>query len=99
MQQKVLLARALCATKKLLLLDDPVHGLDRNAAEEMYGLIETICMVGMPVVMVCDDAAAVSRLATHILHLSPGDEPRFCGTKEDYLRTYEGKLFEAGVIL
>ncbi|MBR5312054.1 MAG: ATP-binding cassette domain-containing protein [Clostridia bacterium] len=99
MQQKVLLARALCAAKKLLLLDDPVHGLDRNAAEEMYGLIETICMVGMPVVMVCDDAAAVFRLATHILHLSPGDEPRFCGTKEEYLRTYEGKLFEAGVIL
>ncbi len=99
MQQKVLLARALCAAKKLLLLDDPVHGLDKGSADEMYELIETICMVGMPVVMVSDDAAAVFRLATHILHLRNGDEPRFYGTKEDYLRTYEGKLFEAGVIL
>ena len=97
MQQKVLLARALCAAKKLLLLDDPVHGLDRNSADEMYGLIETICMAGMPVAMVSDDGSAVLRLATHILHLS--DEPRFFGTKEDYLRTYEGKLFEAGVIV
>ncbi len=97
MQQKVLLARALCAAKKLLLLDDPVHGLDRNAADEMYELIETICMAGMPVVMVSDDIPAVLKLATHILHLS--DEPRFYGTKEEYLRTYEGKLFEAGVIL
>ena len=99
MQQKVLLARALCAAKKLLLLDDPVHGLDKGAADEMYELIETICMAGMPVVMVSDDAAAVFRLATHILHLTPSDEPRFYGTKEAYLRTYEGKLFEAGVIL
>ncbi len=97
MQQKVLLARALCAATKLLLLDDPVHGLDKNSADEMYGLIETIAMAGMPVVMVSDDVGAVLRLATHILHLS--DEPRFYGTKEEYLRTYEGKMFEAGVIL
>jgi len=99
MKQKVLLARALCAAKKLLLLDDPVHGLDKTSADEMYDLIETICMAGMPVAMVSDDIPAVLRLATHILHLSSGGEPRFYGTKEDYLRTYEGKLFEAGVIL
>ncbi len=97
MQQKVLLARALCAAKKLLLLDDPAHGLDKNSADEMYDLIETICMSGMTVVMVSDDIPAVLRLATHILHLSA--EPRFCGTKEDYLKTYEGKLFETGVVL
>lgn len=97
MQQKVLLARALCAAKKLLLLDDPAHGLDKGSADEMYDLIETICMAGMPVAMVSDDASAVIRLATHILHLS--DKSCFYGTKEEYLCTYEGKLFEAGVIL
>ncbi|MBO4932590.1 MAG: ABC transporter, partial [Clostridia bacterium] len=79
--------------------DDPVHGLDKTSADEMYDLIETICMAGMPVAMVSDDIPAVLRLATHILHLSSGGEPRFFGTKEDYLRSYEGKLFEAGVIL
>ncbi|MGN1346335.1 MAG: metal ABC transporter ATP-binding protein [Eubacteriales bacterium] len=97
MQQKVLLARALCAAKKLLLLDHPAHGLDRHSADEMYDLIETVCMAGMTVVMVSDDSTPVLRLATHILHLAA--EPRFYGTREAYLRTYEGKLFEAGVIL
>lgn len=96
-QQKVMLARALCAAKKLLLLDDPVHGLDQTTTNDIYGLIETICMSGMPVVMVSSDPPAVLRLSTHILHLA--DEMAFFGTKEAYLTTYAGRMFEAGVIL
>lgn len=97
MQQKVMLARALCAAKKLLLLDDPVHGLDQTTTNDIYDLIETICMSGMPVVMVSSDPPAVLRLATHILHLT--DKMLFFGKKEDYLPTYAGRMFEAGVIL
>ena len=39
-QQRVLLARALCSTQKMLLLDEPVTGLDPEATAEMYELIE-----------------------------------------------------------
>ena len=41
-KQRVLLARALCATKKLLLLDEPVTGLDPLVTAEFYQLIEKI---------------------------------------------------------
>jgi len=42
-RQRVLLARALCATKKLLLLDEPVTGLDPIVTAEFYQLISRDC--------------------------------------------------------
>lgn len=41
-KQRVLLARAMCATKRLILLDEPVAGLDPVATQELYDLIEQI---------------------------------------------------------
>ncbi len=39
-KQRALLARALCATKTLLLLDEPVTGLDPIVTGEFYELIQ-----------------------------------------------------------
>ena len=41
-RQRVLLARAMCASDSLLLLDEPVTGLDPDAAHEMYEAIRKI---------------------------------------------------------
>ena len=41
-QQRVLLARALCAAKKMLFLDEPVAGLDPEASEAMYQMIRKL---------------------------------------------------------
>ncbi len=41
-KQRVLLARALCATKTMLLLDEPVTGLDPIVTAEFYQLIRRI---------------------------------------------------------
>ncbi|MBR5417677.1 MAG: ATP-binding cassette domain-containing protein, partial [Clostridiales bacterium] len=41
-KQRVLLARALCATRKVLLLDEPVSGLDPQGTSEMYELIDSL---------------------------------------------------------
>ena len=80
-QQRVLLARALCAADKMLLLDEPVSGLDPNAAEEMYSVIERLNKDGMTVIMISHDIAAALRYATHIL--SVGEEI-FFGTVGEY---------------
>ena len=68
-QQRVLLARALCATQKLLLLDEPVTGLDPQAAEEMYGVIRSLNQSGVAVIMISHDVHGALSDATHVLEV------------------------------
>ena len=82
-QQRVLLARALCATQKMLLLDEPITGLDPNAAEEMYRLVKDLNKNdGISVIMISHDVNVALNDATHILHVG---SKIFFGTKEEYL--------------
>ena len=69
-RQRVLLARALCAAEKMILLDEPVTGLDPKATEEMYGLIEALNKDGMTVIMISHDLDASAKYAGHILQLN-----------------------------
>ena len=63
-QQRVLLARALNATSKLLLLDEPVAGLDPVATVDMYNILKLINLCdGVTVVMVSHDVNAALRYA------------------------------------
>lgn len=95
-KQRVLLARALCATKKILLLDEPVTGLDPIVTAEFYQLINKINKEsGIAVVMVSHDIESAVRDASHILHLQ--ETALFSGTKEDYLKSPIGKRFLGGM--
>ncbi len=81
-KQRALLARALCATDRMLLLDEPVAGLDPQAAEEMYGMIRELNQHRITVVMITHDVGAVLQYATKVLHM--GREPRFFESAEAY---------------
>ena len=74
-QQRVLLARALCAAGKVLLMDEPVSGLDPEASNNMYELISKLNKNGMSVIMISHDIEASEKYATHIL--SFGKEVKF----------------------
>ena len=89
-QQKVLLARALCATGKILLLDEPVAGLDPEAQEDMYRVISGLHEDGVTVIMISHDIHAAVKYATHILHIG---EECFFGTRTEYLESKFGKRF------
>ncbi|MBR5739949.1 MAG: ABC transporter, partial [Firmicutes bacterium] len=66
----VLLARALCATKKMLLVDEPVAGLDPEAQYEMYGILHHLNHNrGVTIVMVSHDLEAVDKYADHVLSM------------------------------
>ncbi len=91
-QQRVLLSRALCAADRLLVLDEPVTGLDPAAAQDLYKTLRYLNQKeGMAIVMVTHDMGAVLQEAKTILHV--GNRTAFCGTVEEYLTSAEGKRF------
>ena len=95
-RQRVLLARALCATKKLLLLDEPTAGLDPVVARELYKTIERINKEeGIAVIMITHDVHTAAFYASSILHLQ--QTPLFFGKPDEYLDTYHGQCFAGGI--
>lgn len=95
-QQRVLLARALCSTKKLILLDEPVTGLDPVMTFELYELIKKINTESrITVIMVSHDIHCAVEQASKVLHLSDRTMA-FFGTKSDYIKSDVGKHFLGG---
>lgn len=70
-KQRVLLARALCAAERLLLLDEPVTGLDPESSQNMYNIIKDLHeQKKMTIVMVSHDVKAAKKYATRILNFN-----------------------------
>ncbi len=89
-QQKVLLCRALCAAKKVLLLDEPVTALDSASQEEMYQLIRKLNKSGMAIIMISHDVTRAVAEAKHILSL--GNNGYFFGTDAEYIQSVKGDI-------
>jgi len=90
-QQRTLLARAICATNKLIILDEPVSGLDPQITNELYELIYELNKNGVTVIMVSHDILSAVKYSSHILHISK--TPEFFGTKEEYIKSDIGKKY------
>jgi zinc transport system ATP-binding protein len=91
-QRRVLLARALCASKKLLVMDEPMAGLDPLVSVELYALLSKINKeLPMTIIMVTHDIPPVLNSATKILHLR--DKQNFFGTAVEYAASEAGRCF------
>ena len=91
-QQRVLLCRALCAAGELLILDEPVTGLDPSAAQDLYRTLHYLNKTeGIAIVMVTHDLQNALHYGSTILHA--GHRQWFCGSVEEYLASPYGKRF------
>lgn len=91
-KQRVLLARAMCAGENMLVLDEPVTGLDPIVTEEMYKAIKKLNEEdGVTVLMVSHDIPQAAKYSSKILHI--GKNVRFFGTSEEYVLSEIGIHF------
>lgn len=95
-QQRVLLARGLCGTKTIFILDEPVTGLDPLITSDFYDLIKKINIIdNITIIMVSHDAERALQHSSHILFLD--NKQLFYGTTDDYIKTSISDKFLGGV--
>jgi ribose transport system ATP-binding protein len=71
-QQKVVLARWLLRSCKVLLLDEPTRGVDVGARAEIYALIRELADSGVALVIVSSDIDEVLGLSDRVLVIADG---------------------------
>ena len=82
-QQRVLLARALCSSNKLLVLDEPVTGLDPKVTNQLYEIVSSLNKEGITIIMISHDLS-VLKYANKVLHVG---HDTFFGDKESYFKS------------
>ena len=84
-RQKVLLARSLCATTKLLILDEPSNNLDSKSKKELYETIKELNEKhNITIIMIAHDLDHDNLIGNKILSLREDDI--FFGSTEDFVR-------------
>ena len=89
-RQRVLIARAMCATDKILFLDEPLTGLDPKITKEFYQIVEQLHEQGTTIVMISHELNESIRLATKVLFI--GEENYFM-SKDEFVNSELGKKF------
>jgi len=90
------LARALCASPSLLMLDEPASGLDVDQAQGLVGLVRDLADLGLAVLLIEHDMSVVMGVCEVITVLDFGSviargAPREIQENQDVLDAYLGK--------
>lgn len=72
-QQKTILARWLAAKPRLLILDEPTHGVDVGAKAEIYNLIRKLADEGMSICLISSELPEVLAMADRVVVMHDGE--------------------------
>jgi monosaccharide-transporting ATPase len=88
-QQKVLLARWLVTSPKMLILDEPTRGIDVRAKQEIMDYVSGLCRKGMSILFISSELPEVLRCSDRLLVMR---DRKACG---EYQR---GELDDSSVL-
>ena len=72
-KQRVLIARALCSTEKVIILDEPTNGLDPKIAIQIYEMLHKLNEeTGLTVIMVSHDIERAIKYASRVVEMQEG---------------------------
>ncbi len=71
-QQKTVLARWLALKPKVLILDEPTHGIDVGAKSEIYELIRSLAREGIAIALVSSELPEVMAMADRVVVMHEG---------------------------
>ncbi|MDR1612546.1 MAG: sugar ABC transporter ATP-binding protein [Planctomycetota bacterium] len=71
-QQKTIIARWLAVNPKILILDEPTHGVDVGAKSEIYALIRRLADSGMAIILISSELPEVLAMADRVAVMCEG---------------------------
>lgn len=71
-QQKIVLAKWLATKPKVLMLDEPTRGIDINAKNEIYKLIQQLADEGLGIIVVSSELPEILTVCDRILVMAEG---------------------------
>ncbi len=72
LSQKVILARNLMACPRILILDEPTHGIDIGAKEEIHSLIGQLTSRGIGIIMISSEMPEILSVSDRIAVMHEG---------------------------
>ena len=82
-RQRAVIARALASEAELIILDEPLVGIDRESRNSLLKLLDGLCHdEGKTILMVSHDLAAIRQTAHRMIFLE--ESIRFDGTTEEF---------------
>lgn len=81
-QQKVVIAKVLLSSPKVIILDEPTRGVDVGAKFEIYKLIQNLAMTGIAVIMISSELPEILGMSDRILVLSKGKQTAILNREE-----------------
>ncbi len=72
-QQKIVLARWLARSPRLLILDEPTRGIDVGAKAEIYGLMRELAGRGVGILMISSDLEEILGVSDRVLVMHQGE--------------------------